>query len=77
MRGHLDGASNMALERTAGSRPLASAAHRRLWADRLRSDEVIARRSGMVRLKLVAPLSAIGVLIALVCPVQHASTQRA
>src|SRR5262245_53607911 len=29
----------------------------------------------MVRLKLVAPLSAIGMLIALVCPVQHASTR--
>jgi hypothetical protein len=29
----------------------------------------------MVRLKLVAPLAAIGMLIALVCPVQHASTQ--
>jgi dipeptidyl aminopeptidase/acylaminoacyl peptidase len=29
----------------------------------------------MVRLKLVAPVAAIGMLIALVCPVQHASTQ--
>ena len=29
----------------------------------------------MVRLKLVSPITAIGVLIALVCPVQHASTQ--
>ena len=29
----------------------------------------------MVRLKLAATLTAIGMLIALVCPVQHASTQ--
>jgi len=35
---------------------------------------MVAMRSGMVRLKLSA-LTAIGILIAVVCPVQHASTQ--
>src|SRR5262245_36663336 len=68
-------APNNTFDRTAGSRSLAAAGQRRRWADRLRSNEVIARRSGMVRLKLVAPVAAIGMLIALVCPVQHASTQ--
>src|SRR4030095_12534037 len=35
---------------------------------------MVAMRSGMVRLKLAA-LTVITILIALVCPVQHASTQ--
>jgi hypothetical protein len=33
VHGQVGGASNMALERTAGSHPLAAAAHRQRWAD--------------------------------------------